>query len=228
MTPVWIVLVAQAVAAEPNLAPDRPGIGDSTETPGAGHVLIEGGLVANFADSGTTYGTSGVTLRVGLGDVVEARLNVPDLVLPAGEIGPIGLGMKIGGELTDTWSMSLVPTLLVAADAAWYGGQLNANVQLDLDRVAMWGHVSTTAIDGRGIVALGTGTLVGAGVQVPIATGGAFVHVGREVSDFGRTMVGAGGFWCPSDTVQLDVEFDVWGVGQDVVAVPNLGVAAVF
>lgn len=221
-----IVLVAEALAAEPNLAPDRPGIGDSTETPGAGFVLVEGGLAASFADRETSFGTSSLTLRVGLSNAFEARLNVPDLTFPGPESGPLGVGFKVGGTLTDRWSLSLVPTLLVPLDGGHVAGQLNANLGFDLEKVAIWGHVSTTAVTDPGFLEPPLSAIAGGGVQVPVGAGGVFVHGAREIAV--TTMLGAGGWWCPTPNVQLDVEFDIYGVGQDIVAVPNLGVAAVF
>lgn len=227
---MWPLFVGWALAGDPNLAPDRPGIGDSTETPGAGHVLVEGGLAAAFADGGTSFGTSSLTLRVGLGDVVEARLNVPDLGFPGPELGMLGLGVKVGGKLDDRWSLSVVPTLLVPLqDDARVAGQVNTNLAFDLEKVAFWGHVSATAttVDLPIVDDLSVSTiLAGGGAQVPIGPGGVFVHGWREVGV--QTTVGAGGWWCPSDTVQIDVEFDIAGVGQDIVAIPNVGVAVVF
>ncbi len=60
---------------ELNLASDRPGIGDSTSTPGRGRFIVQLGVAGSFAEGQSgAVSTSGWSLRAGADQGVELRL----------------------------------------------------------------------------------------------------------------------------------------------------------
>lgn len=213
----WWAAVAWADA--PVLAPDRPGFGNQTATPGSGHVLVEGALVASIGAGDLWMGTERVRVRVGIGSAFEARLGLPDVVLPAGGVGPVALGGKFAGGIAPSWSVALVPEVLLPPTGGPVSGRLGATLAWALDPLSLWGQVTTTAGGG------GTGVLAGGGARVPMGGGGAYLQAARDVGV--DTMVGAGGWWQLDRRVQVDAGVDVWGWTGATRVEPKVGFAAV-
>ena len=57
----------------------------------------------------SAVGTSSIIGRFGVDDGVELRVRAPDIVLYDGEVGTgfVGLGAKIGGNVSERWSVSV-------------------------------------------------------------------------------------------------------------------------
>lgn len=196
---------AEALAGELNFSPDRPGIGDSAATVGAGQVMVESGLMlipAPFA-----VGTSSWMARFGVDDGIELRLRAPDIGWSGGlALGTIGLGVKVAGVTSDRWSVSLVPEVNIDPATGAVGGAVGGNVGLGIDIVGVWAHAGTGVgqlPDG----AVDLSLLLGGGASVAVGGGGVYVNGGYDVGTLGA--VGGGGWWGFGDRLQLDIGVDV-------------------
>lgn len=191
-----------ALAGSVNFSPDRPGVGDSTGTPGLGHAMVEIGVAATVNGEGTAVGTSGIVGRIGLDRGLELRVRAPDLALVDGALGfgTVGLGAKIGGAVSDRWSVSLVPEVSIDPATGVLGGSLNSNVAFGLGPLGLWAHASASG-DGDAIA-----LFTGGGASVALGRGGVFVNGGHTVS--GPTFGGLGGWWMLKDALQVDLGVD--------------------
>lgn len=214
-------LAAPAWAGEAVLSADRPGLGESTGTPGVGFFNVEGGVAVSIAGNTAAPGTSGLTVRFGVDDNVEIRALLPDLVLSDGALvlGPLGVGAKIAGRASERFTVSAVPQLLIDLDGA-AGWQLSANGALEVGRFVLWLNATTSVLEGVSV-------LGGGGASVSIDSGGLYVNAGREVV-VGQTLVGGGGWWGLGDGAQIDAGVDLWLDGAQVVAVPTVGASLAF
>lgn len=205
-----------ALAGELNFSPDRPGVGNSTGTVGTGAVMVEGGLQATVTQP-AAVGTSSITGRFGVDDAVEVRLRAPDIVLVDGEVGTgsVGLGAKVGGAISEHWSVSVVPELAVDTNGNGLFGVLNAQLALALGDLGLWATHYTSVGD------FGSETLAGGGAAYAFSGGGFYVNAGGTFG--GDPFVGGGGWWALRDAVQLDMGADVYFAGGDVVPVFLLG-----
>jgi hypothetical protein len=212
---MWMWLLASAWAGDLNFSPDRPGVGNSTGTVGAGAVMVEGGVAATVAQP-SAVGTSSIIGRFGVDDGVELRVRAPDIVLYDGEVGTgfVGLGAKIGGNVSERWSVSVVPEIAVDTNGGGFFGLINGQAAVALGDVGMW--VTSESVVGD----FGSGTTAGGGVSVAISGGGVYANAGGTFG--GDPFVGGGGWWALQEAVQLDIGCDVW-VGDDVVPVFLLG-----
>lgn len=215
-----------AAAGELNFSPDRPGIGDSTSTVGAGHAMFEGGLVGAFGGGASGFGTTGPIVRLGLTDRVEARVRVPDLQFSQGEtaIGSLGIGAKVGGSLGERWSLSVVPELFVTPPADAPGGSLGLNAAWGLNALSAWGHGTVAAQAGAPVA-----SVLGGGASVGGSQGGVLAHSGVSVAGSEvAPMVGIGGWLAPTGAFQLDAGVDVYPAGAATQLVPMLGAVGGF
>jgi len=212
MWTAWIVL---ASAGELNFSPDRPGVGNSTGTVGRGRVMIEGGVAAAVAQP-SAISTNSIIGRIGVDDPVEIRVRAPDITVYDGDVstGFVGLGSKVGGNLSEYWSASVVPEIAIDTNGGGFFGLINAQIGLTLDSVGLWTTAESMVGD------FGSGTTAGGGVSVAIAGGGVYANGGGTFG--GDPFVGGGGWWALQDAVQLDIGCDVY-LGNDVVPVFLLG-----
>lgn len=214
-----LVFAAPALGGELTFAPDRPGVGDSTDTPGPGRGTVELGLAAALGPDGSTVGTSGIIGRIGVDRGLELRLRAPDVTF-GGEavgVGTVGVGAKIGGPVSSRWSVSLVPELSVDPTSGQIGGSLNGNVGLVLGGGGLWAHASTSGSGGA------LSLLVGGGASVTVGRGGVFVNGGHTVG--GPTFAGVGGWWLLQEALQADLTVDVVPSGAAWTWLPSAGLA---
>lgn len=216
-----LVLLAPALADGPNLSPDRPGIGDSTATPGAGHVVVEGAVAAMSAAGTTALGTTGVTGRLGILDNFELRVGVPDVgITPAFGLGSLGVGGKAAFALTDALSVSAVPTVAFSLNGGGVAAALSTNAVYGFDPASVWLNVT-------GSVGGATQLFVGGGAGYGIGSGGAYVN-GGVFTGGGLPIVGAGGWYGVSDRLQFDAGVDAQFIGGFTVWMPMVGCSAAF
>ena len=215
-----IIVVATSVAfgGDLDFTPDRPGFGDSTGTPGAGHAMIEIGFAGALSSESTTLGTGGLVARIGVDDGVELRLRLPDPFVTEGGtgFGPAAVGAKVGGALNDRWSSSVVAELTADPDDGAVGGVLSGNIALALDAVGIWfvgSAAGSDVLDG----------FAGGGVGVGSDGGGAYVNAGYA---FGTgPLVGIGGYALPDSAFQIDGGIDVGFGGGLLTWQPSIGVS---
>lgn len=183
-------------------SPDRPGVGESTATPGAQHFMVEGGLSAFMGGGSVATGTSGLTGRYGLSDLLELRLGVPDIgVTPAFGLGAIGIGAKVAGAITDDLALSAVPTVAFGLS----GGvlpSLSANATYNLSPVGVWANATATGIRGMGLA-------LGGGLSYPVGPGGLYAHAGADVLNRGGAFFGPGGWIALGEAGQIDLGVDL-------------------
>jgi len=218
-----LLLPGLAHAADAQLHPDRPAVGESPGTPGAGYFNLEAGLATTLGEGQVVPQTQAVTLRFGVDDHMELRATVPDLILVDGtvELGPLGLGFKIASGVGERFTVSAVPTFLVDLDDGGAGWQLSANGGFQEGRVAVWLNATTTVLDGD------VSVFGGGGASLNIDSGGIYVNAGRYVT--ARTsLLGGGGWWRLDEGVQIDAGMDLLFVGPDLYAVPMLGASFAF
>lgn len=210
-----LLALVSAHGAELSFSPDRPGVGDSTGTPGVGHAMIEGGVAVGTAGSVAAQ-TSGIVGRLGVDEGLELRLRVPDVVFtdPVGT-GSVGLGFKVGGSVGSRWSASVVPEVFAETADGSLGGSVGANLAVAEGPLGAWGHASVV---GTGA---GTGALAGGGISVAAGPGGFIVHSGFSFG--GSAFAGPGAWWAVSERVQVDAGVDFNFVGAEVQAVVLLG-----
>ncbi|MEZ4241331.1 MAG: hypothetical protein R3F59_35275 [Myxococcota bacterium] len=220
----WMVLglglgLPAVAAADPlTFGPDRPGVGDSTTTPGRGHAIVEGGIAAAVGAGDVAVGTSSVTGRLGVDEGVELRLRLPDVTFADGwSAGTLGLGAKVGGELGERWSSSVVAEASIDPSGGPVGGSLGGNVAVALGDVGLWGHASAAGAAGPVAVLAGGGASVGFGPHGVFVNGGSVVGAGP--------FAGVGAWITPGDAVQVDVGCDVFWVGGAATATPAVGLA---
>ncbi len=210
-----------AWAGELTFAPDRPGVGDSTMTPGAGRLMIEAGLAGQITQGAASVGTGGLYARYGVGEALEARLRLPDLGVSGGDltVGPVGVGAKVGGAVSERWSVSLVPEVFLDLDGGSgkvVGGQLSANVALALGAFGVWAHGFAVGLEGP------VEAFAGGGASVLVGEVGLFVNAGHTFG--GSPLVGGGAWWQLSEGLQLDAAVDVLTADAPVI-VPMAGMA---
>ena len=215
---VLLSLLASALAAPLAFTPDRPGVGDSTGTVGAGHAMVEGGLAVAPA-APASVGLAGWTGRFGVDDGVELRLHVPDLGVGQGlSVGTVGLGAKVAGATGDRWSVSVVPAVQLDPTSGAVSGSVGANTAVGLGAVGVWAHA--TASQGPA----GTGLFSGLGVSAAVGDGGLYAHGGGTVAADG--FAGLGGWWGVGEALQLDLAADLVGLGATVAPLLGVGVSA--
>jgi len=217
-----LLSLSTATAGDLNFSPDRPGVGESTGTVGTGRVMVEGGVAASTADP-AAVGTSSITGRIGLDDPLELRVRVPDLVLVDGELysGSVGLGAKVAGEVSDRWSLSLVPEVWVATDGGDVGGTINGNLAFAVDdALGLWLHSTHTVTE------FGTFGFFGGGVGYALDAVGIYVNGGHGYN--GDPMVGAGAWLPVNDALQFDAGCDITIASGDAFPVFLLGASGGF
>jgi len=220
---MWLMILAGAAhAGELNFSPDRPGVGDSTETVGTGAVMVEGGVAAAVSDP-AAVGTSSIVARVGVDDPVELRARVPDVVLVDGEVvtGSVGFGAKVGGAVSERWSVSVVPELWIGTEGGDVGCTINGQLAFAVDdALGLWVHTSHTVTE------LGTSGFFGGGVGYALPAVGVYVNGGHGYN--GDPLIG-GGAWLPvGDALQFDAGVDVTIAGGDAYPLVLLGASAGF
>jgi hypothetical protein len=193
-----ISLLTTALAADLTFSPDRPCVGESTGTPGAGHVLFEVGAAAIADPAVVAVGAMG---RIGLVGGFEVRLWAPTLGITESDVtvAGAGVGVKWASEIADGTAVSVVPEF-------FFGGGWAAAVGLNVSQQAgpatLWAHARPTLPD-EGPVSL----LVGGGVGVSVGTLSPYVNAGGglETTPFvgGGTAIGLG------NRAQIDVGVDV-------------------
>lgn len=203
-TMLLLLTSLSALAAEPlNFTPDRRGIGESTETVGVGHLMVEGGLglTVPMGSGPAAVQTVQWTARVGVDQGLELRLRVPDIVYDGGAtVGSVGLGAKFGGSMGERWSVSAVPEVAYDLAANAVSGSINTNLALDVELLTVWMHTSfafqqiTTAV-------------VGGGAAITFEPLGVYVNAGLPSGAI--PFVGAGAWWLVEPAVQVDVGLDL-------------------
>jgi hypothetical protein len=201
--------------------PDRPGVGDSTGTPGKGHVMVEGGLALTPSPDPGAYGTSGIVGRFGVDDGLELRLRAPDLTLGDGlSVGTVGIGAKVAAS-AGRWSVSAVPELAIDPNTGDLGGGVGANLAVGFGVVGFWGHGSVALLQNTD-----PSVLMGGGASVAVGPGGFFANGGATAAGPG---FGGGGAWLGlGNRAQLDAGCDVWVAGGDVLPTIGLGASVGF
>ena len=221
MLPLLIALAAPASAEDARLTPDRPGIGDSTGTPGAGNVVVEGAVAATSVSGTAAVGTSGVTGRLGILDAFELRVGVPDVGVTGGlSFGAIGLGGKAAAQVTDAVSVSAVPTVQFALNGGGVTAALSTNAAYAFDPASVWLNVT-------GSVGGGGSLFVGGGAGTTVGPGGVYVNAGLPVSG-GSVTFGGGGWYGVNARLQLDGGLDLMRVAGLTVWMPAVGASAAF
>lgn len=197
-----VLLMGLASAGELDFATDRGAIGDSTTTPGEGHVILEAGVSAVFDDT-VDVGTNGLVGRFGVDDGMELRLRLPDVRFADGvSNGSFGFGAKFAATAAERWGVAMVPELRVDPANGDVGVNLSANLSLTLGQFASWAQ-SEVFFAGE-VERL----FVGWAVAVTFGSATAYVNVGKDVP--GAEMIGGGGVFKLSDTVQIDIGVDLY------------------
>jgi len=121
---------AQAQTPDPWANPigaDHPGFSDASSTVGPGTVQAE--LGAEFAFSDDTTGALGLLARFGIVDGLEARVEIPSLILPMPDgqdtvLDSVELGVKWQFMSGDSISLAVLPALMIPAgfEGASVGG----------------------------------------------------------------------------------------------------------
>lgn len=223
-----LTLLATAQAA--GLSPDRPGVGESTSTPGPGALVVEGGLQSVLVDAGIfgsffQLGTDAITGRYGIGERLEARLLVPDVVYSdsAGggvAVGTVAVGAKVAHPVSDTLAVSAVPSVGVTLNTGTPEVALSLNGTWDAGPVSPWVNI-TPALSGSSL-----GAFFGGGLGVPLGPAGLFGQGG--VTDRGDWMAGGGGWLGLSDELQLDLGATVEVLQGLQFWQPGVGMSAAF
>jgi hypothetical protein len=224
---MWSIALLTCAHAQDELSftPDRPGVGDSTGTTGRGHVMIEGGLAGQLGQGPAVFGTSGLTGRFGVARGVELRLRLPDLVLAETlGVGTMGVGAKVGGDVSERWSVSFLSELSVdpndGTDVIQMGASMGGNVALALGDFGLWAASSAAGEDGPVVV------VAGGGVSWGVEQGGVFLHGGHTFGD--APFVGLGGWWMLGEALQLDLGCDLGLASEGVLVLPQGGVVVGF
>lgn len=213
---MWIMFFANALAGDLAFTPDRPGVGDSTATVGAGHVMVEGGLVVTPTDP--SFGTSGLVGRIGFDDGAEIRVRAPDLGWAEGvTVGPVGLGAKIAGATGERWSASVIPEVLLDLETRQVSGSVSGNLAFSYQRLGVWGHGNTS------VSSDGVGLFVGGGASVAFSPVGVYANGGYDFG--GGPMAGAGGWVGVTKAFQIDFGCDVFDLGETNTPVVLLGMS---
>ncbi|MFT6147102.1 MAG: hypothetical protein ACJAV2_004999, partial [Myxococcota bacterium] len=201
-----VLLLSLASAGDLDFSPDRGAIGDSTTTPGIGHVILEAGVSAVFDDT-VDVGTAGLVGRFGVDDGVELRLRLPDIRFADGvSNGSFGFGAKFAATAAERWGVSMVPELRVDPSNGDLGVNLSANLSFGLERFSAWAQ-SEVLFAGE-VERL----FVGLGASLSFGSAAAYVNVGKDVP--GGEMVGGGGTFLLSDSTQVDVGVDLYNQGE--------------
>lgn len=205
---MWIWILATALADDLNFSPDRPGLGDSTGVVGTGHGMIEGGVSTQLA-GGAAFTSIGAMGRIGVHQLLEARVRVPSLDIASGigaasgvGAGALGLGVKGAANLSEELAVSIVPELLIGLRQGT-GAEftLGGNVTYAAGNVTPWGHLTLSSA---------LSVLVGGGVGVNIGSGGVYGNAALNGGGGLVTgMVGGGGWLMVSDALQFDAGVDV-------------------
>jgi hypothetical protein len=213
---MFLLWLGAAAAADLDFNPDRPGIGDSTTTVGAGHVLIEAGARLELGDP-TIVQSDAIMGRFGVDDGVEVRLRLPDVKIRDGAVtlGAIGLGAKFGGAVGDRWAVSFIPEIAFDAESEAPIGLVSSQVSGDFGAVGAWLHIGATLADG------GSTAVVGGGVAVPVRDSGLYVHAAHTLG--ADPFVGLGGWLRVAEAAQLDGRIDLIATPGAVVPVVLAG-----
>lgn len=214
-----ILLLSTLAAAEGlNFSPDRPGVGDSTATVGAGHLMVETGILVD--PGAPSLSSGGIVGRYGLAQGLELRLRAPDVGVADGLfLGPVGLGAKIAGD-EGNWSVSAVPELTFHPQTQELAFSLGTNLAWSMGAFGVWGHSTASAAqDGT------LGFFAGGGASLGFGPGGAYVNGGQGFGG-GGPMVGAGGWLGVNEHLQLDAGVDLTGLSETVQASILVGVSA--
>ncbi|MCB9679632.1 MAG: hypothetical protein H6737_31285 [Alphaproteobacteria bacterium] len=207
-------------AQEPGFTPDRPGVGESTGTPGPGHVMIEGGVA--LVPSPFALGTSGITGRIGVDEGLEVRVRAPDVVFADGvAVGTIGLGAKVAASAGERWSASVVPEVSLDPRTGAIGGGVSANVALSLEGLGFWGNGAVSLLQETVPAAL-----LGGGASYSFGGFGFYGNGGATAA--GPWFAGGGGWFGVTRTFQIDGGCDVWIAGGDATPTVLLGASVLF
>jgi hypothetical protein len=216
-----LLLIATALAGDLDFNPDRPGIGDSTTTVGAGRVMIEAGAMLTF-DAPLTVQSDAIMGRFGVDDGVELRLRVPDLRVAGGVVGlgPLGFGAKFGGNVNRRWAVSVIPEVAFDPEPQAPIGLLSSQVSGTFDHFSLWMHF------GAKVAGAGSATTFGGGIALPVRASGVYVHAGHTFS--ADPFVGTGGWGRLTDTAQLDARLDLYATPGGVIPVVLAGGSLAF
>lgn len=214
------LLMSLAFAGDLDFVTDRGAIGDSTTTPGTGHLILEAGLSAVFDDT-VDVGTAGLVGRFGVDDGVELRLRLPDIRFADGVYtGSFGFGAKFAATAAERWGISMVPEFRVDPSNGDAGVNLSANLSLSLGQFAAWAQ-SETFFAGE-VERL----FVGLAASYSFGSAAAYVNVGTDIP--GAELVGGGGTFMLSEYTQLDIGVDLYNQEDGWLPVVVGGVAVGF
>jgi hypothetical protein len=207
-----IAWMAAAAAADLTFGPDRPGVGDSTTTAGAGHAMVE---LHTATEPDPVVLSARVAGRIGIVDDFELRIWSPALVLSdeVATAGGLGLGAKYATGLSDDVAFSVVPEMFFGD--GWSAG-VGLNLSVGIDAVTLWGHARPALADGEEVSLLaGGGIGFAAGALAPYlnAAGG----VGTAGFFGGGTAIVLG------SAAQVDVGVDVFVAERQAVPVLQAG-----
>ncbi len=215
-----VLLMSLASAGDLDFASDRGAIGDSTSTPGVGHVMLEVGVSAAFDDT-VDVGTAGLVGRFGVDDGLELRLRLPDVRFADGvSNGSFGFGAKFAATAAERWGVSMVPELRVDPSNGDVGVNLSANLSFSLERFSSWAQ--SEVFFGGEVERL----FVGLGASVSFGSASAYMNIGKDVP--GGEMVGGGGIFMLSESMQVDVGVDLYNQADGWLPVAVGGLAVGF
>jgi hypothetical protein len=205
------LLLASLAFAGPS--PDRPGFGDSTGATPAGHASLEAGATISPGPPVRAAGP-GAVVRVGILPSLEGRVGLPNFGLGGVLDSYTSLGAKVAAPIGDTGlAISAVPTIALGPPDASVTAHMSVNASYGAGPVGVW--VST--------IPSWSGQLnasVGGGVSLGPAKGGGLVNVGYA----GESFVGVGGWFAPTQTVQIDATIDLYIGPSTSVPVASLGI----
>ncbi|MCB9671289.1 MAG: hypothetical protein H6734_17535 [Alphaproteobacteria bacterium] len=215
------LLLSLAFGGELTFSPDRPAIGESTGTPGAGHAIIEIGTSTLFDPTQVYAAAIG---RIGLVDDFEIRVLSPSLVSVPGQlsVGGVGIGAKYATGLTEATRFSVVPEVFV-----WQGWSAAASLNLTAAAGAwgFWVNARPALVGADGATDLnllaggGVGTTIG-GSLAPYVNAGAGVGYSPFVGGGTAILVGS--------RFQVDVGVDVYVSGGSALPLLQAGTSFAF
>lgn len=196
---------------------DRPGYANSTSVAARLRATTEFGIDFGFNEDGPeSLSFPSLLIRTGLTDWLELRVGAPSLFATFTEadndifIGNTVVGFKIGKELTDSFALSLVPTITIPTSGGSTLARLELNWSLSLGTFGLSGNLAAGSTDGGfGRTLTGEGSII-ASLQLS-PTLGAFVQsfLIWTVDQDPRPFAGAGLYAMVHPRVQVDFTGDV-------------------
>lgn len=216
MIHLWWLSVSWA-----GFAPDRPGVGDSTEVVPQGATMVEvGSLLGAQLGASPVLALPAFTGRIGLrAERWEARVSLPSLLIDFE--GPalstrLGLGAKWATPIGEDAALSVVPAVsLPVFGQSRYTAPAGVGLGLNASRMAGSGDWGGWLAGQAELQTTGdVGTLAGGGLFYAPDDVGVFL----DASYTDAVEVGGGGWWAFAPSAQADIGVSLMP-GYDVVMV---------